>query len=210
MRKFAGPLPFHMQSLPVDKRGFPVPAFVCWFDGVPDFRVMDPRHLRRCIRQDRCWICGAGLNRFKVFTIGPMCCINRISSEPPSHYECAAFAAVNCPFLAHPLAKRGDLGDLEPQAAGRMIERNPGCCALWITRSYQTFDANGVLFEIGDPVRIEFYANGRKATRAEIDQSIVTGLPFLEEAAALDGDDGLAELDQYKARFQPLLERFSA
>jgi hypothetical protein len=203
-REFDGGLPPRMSRLPLDKRGYPVPAFVEWFDGEPDFRVMSQRHLTACVKQNRCWICGDVLGARKVFVIGPMCCINRVSAEPPSHYECALFAARNCPFLSKPLAKRGDLSDVgEVHVAGLMLERNPGVCALWVTKKYKPFNAgNGVLFDVGDPERVEFYAKGRKAFVDEIDESVVTGLPFLEEAAEKDGPMALKQLQQMKQRFE--------
>jgi hypothetical protein len=209
-RNWIGGIPARIANLPVDERGFPVPKFVRYFDGKPDFRVMDGRHLERCIAKDRCWICGQMMNPNKCFVIGPMCCINRVSAEPPSHYECAEFAAKNCPFLSRPLAKRGDLGDREVHNAGLMIDRNPGCCAIWITKHYKTFRAGGTLFEIGEPLRIEFYAQSRRATRAEIDESIRTGIPFLEEAARTDGEDGIVALQDHIAKFTPLLEQYAA
>ena len=61
MREFASPLPDRMKALPVDKRGYPVPKFVEWIDGEPDFRVVSPSHMARCFRHHRCWICGEPL-----------------------------------------------------------------------------------------------------------------------------------------------------
>src|SRR5262245_26628589 len=137
MRSFVGQLPYRIAALKRDKRGFPIPAFVAPYgDGEPKFEIVSGDHFKRCVKQDRCWICGAALNRMKTFVVGPMCCINRISPEPPSHYECAEFAALNCPFLSKPLAKRVPLpGEITPPA-GIMIERNPGVAALWLTKTY--------------------------------------------------------------------------
>lgn len=211
MREFVGGLPERLARLPRDKRGFPVPAFVEWIDDEPDFRIMSREHLVACVKKSRCWICGDVLGAYKVFVIGPMCCVNRVAPEPPSHYECALFAARNCPFLSKPLAKRGDLSDVgEVHVAGMMIERNPGVCALWVTRRYSVFHANGTLFKIGDPERVEFYAKGRKAFLDEIDESVVTGLPILEEAAVKDGPGAVKELNRLKQRFQrDIIGRFA-
>lgn len=92
-------LPPRIAKLPTDERGYPVPYFVEWIDGKPDFRVMSSKNLARAVKYRRCWICGEELGRFLCFTIGPMCGVNRISSEPPSHYDCARFAVSACPFL---------------------------------------------------------------------------------------------------------------
>ena len=99
-------MPDRIARLPVDARGFPVPEFAMWYNGVPDFRVIKPGYVRKCIIKNNCWICGERLGVRKAFVIGPMCCINRISAEPPSHRDCALFAAKNCPFLSMPLARR--------------------------------------------------------------------------------------------------------
>src|SRR5262245_3833667 len=100
-------MPGRIRWLPIDARGFPVPWFVAWFKdgeqvepgvGLPDFRVADANKMRSALKLRLCWVCGKRLGRHLAFTIGPMCAINRTMSEPPSHYECARFAAQACPF----------------------------------------------------------------------------------------------------------------
>lgn len=208
IREFAGGVPERIKVLPLDERGYPIPKFVEWIDGKPDFRIMSAKHLQACIRQNRCWICGEPMGVHKVFVIGPMCCVNRVSAEPPSHFECARFAALNCPFLSKPLAKRRDTSDVNGWSAGFMIERNPGVSALWFTRRYRPFkDGDGVLFDIGEAERVEFYSHGRRARIEEIRESVTTGLPFLENAARSEGSAALKELDRQLQRFEKLLER---
>jgi hypothetical protein len=193
-------LPQSMESLRRDKRGFPVPSFVQWFDGEPDFRVVDSRHFVRCLNEKICWLCGGKLSARMFFVIGPMCGINRISSEPPSHRGCAEFAAKNCPFLTKPMAKRNErglpteCGDIPiVAAAGQGIERNPGCCIVWETGSYRAFNVAegmgqaGVLIEIGEAGKdTSFWREGRKATRAEVEESVVTGIPTLVKETRSD------------------------
>ena len=72
------------------------------------------------------------------------------------------------------------------EAAGDGIKRNPGATAVWIeTKQTRPFKApGGYLFKLGDPESVEWYANGRLATRAEVQHSIETGLPLLMEAVA--------------------------
>jgi hypothetical protein len=205
-------MPDRIAHLPRDERGFPVPRFVEWIDGKPDFRVVSPRYMEACVRHDNCWLCGGRLGRNKAFVIGPMCGINRINSEPPCHYECARFAARNCPFLTRPLARRNerDLPEEARQAAGIPIARNPGCCLIWVTPFYRPFKSghgnSGVLFELGAPERIEFWAQGRPATRAEVDESVDTGLPALAAVAHLDGPKGEAVLGRQVKAFTKLLD----
>jgi len=197
-----------IDRLPRDARGYPVPKFVHWKDGVPDFRIIDPNHMAKCIKRNACWICGDPMGTHKAFVIGPMCCINRISAEPPSHRDCAIFAATNCPFLTTPTARRNERGLPENKfVAGTMIERNPGVTALWMTRSYQLMHATrGVLFIIGEPDSVEFYARGRTATRAEIEESVTSGYPLLIEEAKRDGWAAIDELARMRRRFDNLLD----
>jgi hypothetical protein len=203
------PLPARMRHLPVSDKGFPVPWFVQWIDGKPDFRVMDANKLRRAVKFDLCWLCGQTLGRFKVFTIGPMCAVNRTSAEPPSHRDCAEYAVKACPFLTKPRMRRNsaDLPEHE-KPAGIMLERNPGCTLLWITHDYRVIRTpTGPLVKIGEPVEIVAYAEGGLATRAELDASIASGLPFLAKEAAVDGEEGQRELAAAMDRTQAVFER---
>ncbi|MDE2106960.1 MAG: hypothetical protein KGL39_57630 [Patescibacteria group bacterium] len=155
------------------------------------------------IRRKLCWICGQRLDPTFAFVLGPMCMVNRVNAEPPNHLDCARFAAMACPFLTKPRMKRNerDVPDEAQDMPGLAIKRNPGCCVVWLTNGYSLFDAgNGQLFEIGKPLAIEFYAEGRKATREEVLESIRTGLPILREVAEQDGREAVAELEQAAAR----------
>src|SRR5436190_5515495 len=137
-------LPERMRDLPVDGRGYPVPWFVDWLNGKPEFRAMDPAKWVRAIKEKCCWVCGKRLGVNLAFTIGPMCGVNRTTSEPPSHLECARWSARNCPFLNNPrMVRRQDELVNDEQArenvAGCPIMRNPGVVLLWITRQYEIF-----------------------------------------------------------------------
>jgi hypothetical protein len=191
------PLPLNIQRLPVDGRGYPVPWFVQWIDGKPDFRIMDGQKLVRAVKESRCWICGEPLlGRYRTFVIGPMCAVNRISGEPPSHRACAQFSAQACPFLTLPKAVRREAGLPEERSvAGVMIPRNPGVALLWITKRFQPIKApGGILFDIGKPEIVEWWTEGRTATRAEVLASIESGLPILEQAAQEEGPEAVAEI----------------
>lgn len=207
-------MPDEIARLPRDKRGYPVPAFAAIVDGQPDFRVVKPGFWINCIKRNRCWICGNPMGSRKWFVIGPMCCVNRVSSEPPSHRGCAIFAAKNCPFLTRPMAKRNERGlpadKIDPP--GFHIARNPGATAVWETETYKVFDAgNGYLVEIGRPKDVTFWREGRKATRAEVLESVKTGLPYLAEMAEQDGPEGMQALVACVEKFRrEILERFTA
>jgi len=186
-------IPERMRKLSISQEGYPVPWFVPWINGQPEFRGMDGEKFGIAIRLKRCWLCGQQLGVYKIFVIGPMCAVNRVTAEPPCHLKCAEYAVKACPFLTQPRMRRNekDLPE-ERHVAGLMIKRNPGVICLWATQSYKIFNAHsggkGVLFEIGKPEKVEFYTEGRKATYEEIVQSIDTGLPLLLREAEQDAD----------------------
>jgi hypothetical protein len=100
------PIPPRMAKRPISDRGFPVPWFVAKINGIWDFRAIEPGRIARAYNKNLCWLCGEPLGKFVAFVIGPMCSINRISSEPPSHRDCAEYAVRACPFLTQPRAAR--------------------------------------------------------------------------------------------------------
>jgi hypothetical protein len=218
-------IPVRMRGLPRDHRGFPVPWFVAWLRdgkpvnpgfGEPDFRIVDTAKLASAVRARRCWVCGHPLGRFMTFVLGPMCAVNRINSEPPSHRDCAHFTAMACPFLSRPRMRRNYKDKPETrEPAGVMIERNPGAVCLWTTTSYklQHLDGKdavgnaGVLFEVGEPERVEWYAEGKIATRPQVDAAILSGLPILRGVAQRQGPDAVAALPGFIDRLQPWLPK---
>lgn len=183
-------IPARMLKLRVDARGYPVPRFVKWIDGVPDFRVIDGKWMAKAMQADLCWLCGEPLGRHKAFVIGPMCAVNRVTSEPPSHLDCARFAVKACPFLTQPKRGRNDDALPEHAAPSGMIERNPGVSLIWVTDKYTLFSHGGSqLIRVGPASLTEWWARARRATRDEVVASIVTGLPALRAAAKKDGVD---------------------
>jgi len=170
--------------------------------GKPDFRVMDSNKFKSILHGfPYCWVCGGVMGVHQVFSIGPMCSINRIISEPPSHRSCAEYSVRACPFLSKPKMRRNekDLPGTEEtrQVAGIHIDRNPGVVCLWETMSYRPFKAGpGVLFKLSDPIRTDWYCEGRPATRAEVLAAIESGYPLLEQLAKTEGNGALEELTE--------------
>jgi hypothetical protein len=207
-----------MQQLPIEARGYPVPWFVQWVDGAPDFRIMDRRKWGLAIRFGNCWLCGEPVGALRTFVIGPMCAVTRTTSEPANHLECAEFAATACPFMTLPKAKyrSADLPAGAVEAAGKPSDRNPGVTCLWTTREFSVFRAyagnDGQLIHIGDPREVAWFCEGRQATRAEVWHSVTTGLPALEQSArdqeaAQHRTDCLAALAAKLSQFETYLPR---
>jgi len=202
--------PAAIQRLPRNQANYPIPWFVEWIDGKPDFRVMDAAKLRDAIRFKLCWICGKRRGVYGSFVIGPMCAVNQTSAEPPSHHECAVYAARVCPFLATPTMHRRErnLPADYQVSGGVMITRNPGVALVWTSRDWHPFTVdNGVLWYIGSAVTVEWFAHGRDATRAEVLDSIDSGLPLLREVAEKEGPEALLELDRLYQRALAYLPR---
>jgi hypothetical protein len=175
----------------------PIPWF-CQQDP-PDFRVVRPNGFAIAHHHKLCWICGEKRYEKRMcFVVGPMCVVTGTSSELPSHTECARFAAQACPFLANPRMRRNEknLPTDAKAPPGQMIARNPGVTAILSTDRYEIFGdgRGGTLIEMGPPRSVLWFREGREATRAEVEHSIATGMPTLEQMAALDGDEGTAAL----------------
>jgi len=210
-------MPLRIMRLPISPAGYPVPWFVQFFEkgvptdfgsGEPDFRVADARKLIRAIKESRCWICGDMLGRNKTFTIGPMCAINRVISEPPQHRECSIFSAMACPFLTKPRMRRNenDLPEQRVEAPGAPIKRNPGAVCVWTTRTFKPFKVQGgILFSLGDPTETLWFAEGRSATRDEVLASIDSGYPLLLDMAKREGHRAVEELQHQRQQAMLLL-----
>lgn len=174
LRPELGVLPLRLRHLPIDHRGYPVPWFVEWVDGKPEFRAMDQQKFARAIRERRCWVCGDVLGKHLAFVIGPMCAVNRTSAEAPCHHECAVWSACHCPFLSRPqMVRREDEVTACAQRGDASIDRNQGCAGVWTTMRYMVFkapgaSATGYLIEMGLPEKVEWFAEGRAATREEV------------------------------------------
>jgi hypothetical protein len=94
-----GPIPAFLSHLP--KWGeYPVPFVQMWLDGKPDFRIVDPNRIERCVKERLCAICGHKLCESVYFIGGPAAKENHLFGDPGMHEKCAAFAARTCPFVS--------------------------------------------------------------------------------------------------------------
>jgi hypothetical protein len=185
-------MPPKIATLPRDHRGFPVPWFVAWRDGAPYFPALDTPKWSRAIKHRLCWICGQPLGRVAVFPIGPMCIVNRITSEPGSHRDCAEYAVKVCPFLITPGMRRVPVerhGPLAVAPPGIHSTGNPGAVALWATREWsilQTF--NGPLIELGEPALVTWWARGELASPEDAAAAFTQGAARLISVAEIEGE----------------------
>ncbi|MBX9587865.1 MAG: hypothetical protein K2X43_01080 [Hyphomonadaceae bacterium] len=190
-------------------RGFPIPWFV-WVkpDGTPDFRVIREHGIAIAYKKQLCWVCGEKLGRYHAFVVGPMCGVNRVTSEPSCHRECGEYAAIACPFLTKPLAIRNERGLPESAgAAGQMIKRNPGAVLLWVQKEPpKPFRVdNGHLFRLSDPVELRCFSRSKPANIEDVLYSVRTGMPLLAAMAKKDGPQAERALRQQAAVFDRIL-----
>jgi hypothetical protein len=177
-----------MVALPRDERGYPIPWFVAYVNGKPDFRLADISRVEQAVRGSLCWICGGGLARYRAFVIGPLGAINRVHSEPPSHHECAMYAVRVCPFLALPKARRRDANlpaeKIDPDG---FDPSHPAVVLEWVTDSARVFaGSNSLLFELGEPHSVSWFKEGRPATRHEAQQALAEAASKLFDEAGAD------------------------
>lgn len=55
-------IPSFLNHLKVNPKGYPIPFFVAYVNGKPDFRLLDPKKQYYCIHQKLCAICGEETN----------------------------------------------------------------------------------------------------------------------------------------------------
>jgi len=204
-----------MQKLVRNRQGYVVPWFVAGDlrDGDRDFRVMGPDRWSDAVKLKLCWLCGQPGGSYKTFVIGPMCTLNRITQEPPSHLDCATYAARVCPFLTRPemVRRTSNLPDGHVQPAGMHSDGNPGAMVLWTTKSYGTKYVDpveameyggegGWLIEIGDPTSVEWWIKGSRASYAGALHALEVGMQKLAGIAAEEFDPDKA-LGQVMAQF---------
>jgi hypothetical protein len=179
------PMPAAIVARPRDARGFPVLAITPWRHGLPEFAVTSPSRILVCAVERRCSICGLGLGKGPVWRVvaadeavaivADSAGFENVAStvEPPGHRLCMLYAAVVCPWLARPNARRR----LDAAGVGAPVRRG---------------EARGAAGEIGGAVvsfeTFEFTVNTRVEFRY---RTVVEFLPHLlgEEhlARLLDG-----------------------
>jgi hypothetical protein len=123
------PTPGAIAARPRDARGFPALAITPWRDGAPDFAATSPARILVCAVERRCSICGLGLGKGPVWRVvaadEAVAIITDPTGrapgtvEPPGHRLCMLYAAVVCPWLARPNARRS----IDAPIAGGRIER---------------------------------------------------------------------------------------
>ncbi|HEX6873084.1 MAG TPA: hypothetical protein VF163_18455 [Micromonosporaceae bacterium] len=135
------PMPRAVAARPRDPRGYPVPAITPWADGAPVFAATGIARTYLCAVERRCSICGTTMAPGPVWRVvaGPEADAIEAAlaagqqyrnlaatAEAPGHRACMLYAAVVCPYLARPNARRGQAGDAHAMTATRGDRRGAG------------------------------------------------------------------------------------
>jgi hypothetical protein len=100
-------IPKELQHLKIDGRGYPIPYFVPYVDGKPNFRFTSHIKIWKCVEENLCGICGKKLYKdYSYIITGVIGMGNRVSSDAAMHRVCAEFALVSCPHMFYEKAER--------------------------------------------------------------------------------------------------------
>lgn len=196
------PMPHRIYNLPVHQE-FKVPT--PWFaaetsPGKWDLRVVDPKKIFAAIGGNRCWVCGKPIDNCEyTFTIGPMCAINKVTTEPPAHYECAEWSTRACPALNHTQSQRRKKSlPNHKQPAGIGFEGLPQVSVLWQTTYYDVENlSDGIILKIGEPTApLIWRQGGKNVSRDVAAEALQAGFQQLFPLAQAEGKEAVDFLSQ--------------
>jgi hypothetical protein len=160
------PEPPAVRGRPHDLRGYPVPAITPWRDGVPMFAATSVARTLICAVERRCSICGTPLRTDTVWRVvaaeeaAAMAAAlaadqtygNRAgTAEAPGHLACMLYAAMVCPYLARPNARRGTDVRIGDFTAARGAARGELDGIGGAVAGFETYE-----FEVADQVTFRF------------------------------------------------------
>jgi hypothetical protein len=134
-------MPAAVAARPRDDRGYPVPAITPWEDGEPRFAATGVARTYLCAVERRCSVCATVIEPGPVWRVvsGPEAdAIDEslaagreyrnaaATAEAPGHRACMLYAAIACPYLARPTARRGEAGEAPGLAVHRGSSRGLG------------------------------------------------------------------------------------
>lgn len=155
-------LPENIANLPKDSRGYPIPFFVAWVKGVPQFHLADPNKAVQCYKNRLCWVCGERLDQIVAFVGGPLSCDGGSFADAACHVECAEFSAKYCPHLATPNAKRRQ-SDIPATAPTGFTTKHPEKIGVYITTGYRMINTpGGFIFRAESALDIRWFREGQQ------------------------------------------------
>jgi hypothetical protein len=157
---------------------------------------MDHGKRALAVRDRLCWLCGEKAGRYLAFVIGPMCVVNRNTSEPGCHLACAEFAVKACPFLLLPKSRYREAPEGGKILAGA-LPGNPGACAIYVCTDFKPYQVPGSgdwLIRLGEPSAVSWWSEGKPASRERALEAIQSRLHFLEDIAREEGPEAMYHL----------------
>ncbi len=161
-------IPKELAHLKVDHRGYPIPFFVSYQNGVPEFRFLNITKQHFILENKLCGICGKKLNKDYSYVIsGPKGYENKISSDSAMHRVCAEFSLQACPHLYLEKAERRTNDDLGKAIAAKpsiVIMDKPEKLFLIKISKFRLEDHGGQKFVVySNAVSVEeyHYVNGK-------------------------------------------------
>jgi hypothetical protein len=163
------PMPPAVAARPRDDRGYPVLAITPWEDGQPRFAATGTARSYICAVERRCSICGTPMAAGPVWRVVGGAEADAIAEagsdfrnaaatvEAPGHRTCMLYAAVACPYLARPTARRGQESTV--LAVPRGSSRGEGGAVVgFATMEYRY--AEVMMFRFADVVEFLPHSNG--------------------------------------------------
>jgi len=142
-------MPPAVARLPRDRRGYPIFATIVQPEdngGEPDFAVLDPVRVARCVRDRLCGVCGKAIDYWMAFIGGDLCLKSRLFPFA-MHPECARYSVRACPHLSNPRAKYRPVPPGTAVMASRLVaDRRPSEMFLCIARRYEPVVVRGEFF----------------------------------------------------------------
>ena len=130
-------IPQFVSHLKIADNGYPIPFFVAYREGKPDFRLLDARKYKHCLEQGLCAICGKkNIKESLYFIAGPQGMANGISTDAPMHKVCAEYSLRVCPHLALEKAERREK-DVSHLSNPAMVKEKPPVIFLVRTKRFE-------------------------------------------------------------------------
>lgn len=207
------PMPAAVAARPRDPRGYPVPAITPWEAGQPVFAATGIARTLLCAVERRCSICGLAMPPGPVWRVvggaevaaieaaraaGQPYRNRAATAEAPGHRACMLYAAVVCPYLARPNARRGMPASAAGLSAGRGDRRGSGGAVCGF-ESVEFRYVDTVLFRFADLIEFLPHEEG-SAQLAELVRSVEAERSAGSPAPAylLDDEDAAqARMDAY-------------
>jgi hypothetical protein len=143
-----------------------VPAITPWHDGAPMFAATSTPRTLICAVERRCSICGTPFGRGPVWRVvaaeeasamvsaqsSGQIYLNRAgTAEAPGHLACMLYAAMVCPYLARPNARRGSDVRIGEFTATRGAARGELDGIGGAVAGFESYE-----FDVGIEVRLRF------------------------------------------------------